>query len=41
MCELYSYRKVSFDIKRTQVLCNSYALFRKQAHAFLRMSMRF
>jgi hypothetical protein len=35
MCELYSYRKVRFDIKRTGVVCDSYVLFDEGSTCFL------
>jgi hypothetical protein len=35
MCELYSYQKVHFDIKRTRVLCDSYVLFEEASTCFL------
>jgi hypothetical protein len=34
MCELYSYRKVCFDIKRTRVLYDSYVLFQEASSCF-------
>jgi hypothetical protein len=35
MCELYSYQKVRFDIKRTRVVCDSYMLFEKASPCYL------
>jgi hypothetical protein len=35
MCELYSYRKIRFDIKITWAVCDSYVLFEEASPCFL------